>query len=231
VAAGGVTDLHICSGPAEKTTASSPQISGLFGGFSYDWGSGDMALPGLRERGLRWREQHPGLVLVDATPPAPRYRADFRDGSDNVTTLLLTNGVAASLPLRITSTAVNNSIKYTAIALPARFGAGPSANGGSGRLRRALEPLFEPGALDDPVAVAEALPHAGLAVLGPERRNLGLELLQLGGEHDVVALGERVVQLGAPLRGALDFELDVLLCPHIFVNGEGRRDIPARPGF
>ncbi|MGH2922329.1 MAG: hypothetical protein ACRDKU_09710, partial [Gaiellaceae bacterium] len=74
------------------------------------------------------------FVLVDPTPPAARYTADFRDGSDNVTTPLLRNDDAATLRLRITSTAGNNTTKYTAIAFPTCFGtpSGVTLTGGSG---------------------------------------------------------------------------------------------------
>ena len=72
--------------------------------------------------------------------------------------------------------------------------------------------------LDDPVAVTEALPHARLAMLDPEGRDLGFELLELGREHDVMALRKFVVQLAAPLRGALDLELYVFDCSHVYVN-------------
>ena len=72
----------------------------------------------------------------------------------------------------------------------------------------ALEALFEPGALDDHVAVAEALLHSGGAILVPETSDFLLDLGMLGGDGRVVALGEDVQQFGAPLRGALDLELD-----------------------
>lgn len=76
------------------------------------------------------------------------------------------------------------------------------------KLSRALEALFEPGALDDHVAVAEAALNAGRAILVPETRDFVLDLGMLGGNGRVVALGEDVQQLGAPLSGTLDLELD-----------------------
>jgi hypothetical protein len=73
----------------------------------------------------------------------------------------------------------------------------------------ALEALFEPGALDDHVSVAEAALDASDPVLVPETSDFVLDLGMLGGGSRVVALGEDMQQLGAPFRGALDVELDV----------------------
>src|SRR6266536_3451620 len=92
---------------------------------------------------------------------------------------------------------------------------------GSIRLSGALEALFEAGALDDHVTVAEAATHAGLAVLVPEVRDSLLDLGVLRRGSRVMAFGEDVQQLGAPLRGALDFEPDRiqggLSCSHHFI--------------
>ncbi len=104
----------------------------------------------------------------------------------------------------------------------------PKRSGEAGRrLRRPLQALFETSPLDDAVAIAEALPHACLAMLDPEGRDLGFELLELGRKHDVMTFRKFVVQLTAPLGGALDFELDVLDCSHVYVNVEAPADIPA----
>jgi hypothetical protein len=84
----------------------------------------------------------------------------------------------------------------------------PPQRTGETWLGGALEALFESGALDDRVAVAEALLHSGGAILVPETRDFLLDLGVLGGDGRVVALGEDVQQLSAPLRGALDLELD-----------------------
>ena len=73
----------------------------------------------------------------------------------------------------------------------------------------ALEALFEPGALDDHVAVAEALLHSGGAILVPETSDVLLDLGMLGGSRRVVALGEDMEELGTPVGGALDLQLDV----------------------
>ena len=87
--------------------------------------------------------------------------------------------------------------------------AAPPLRSGENRLSGALEALFEPGALDDHVAVAEALLHSGGAILVPETSDFLLDLGMLGGDTRVMALGEDVQQLGTPLCGALDLELDV----------------------
>ena len=63
-------------------------------------------------------------------------------------------------------------------------------------------------------------------MLYPESRDLGFELLQLSREHDVMAVRKCVVQLGTPLSGALDLELDVFDCSHAYINDEDVQDIP-----
>ena len=62
----------------------------------------------------------------------------------------------------------------------------------------------------------------------PESRDLGFELLELGRQHDVMAFRKFVVQLTAPLGGALDLELDVFDCSHVYVNVEAVEDIPGK---
>jgi len=63
-------------------------------------------------------------------------------------------------------------------------------------------------------------------MLDPEGRNLRFELLELGREHHVMAFRKFVVQLAAPLGGALDFELYVLDCPHAYINVQDIQGIP-----
>jgi hypothetical protein len=92
----------------------------------------------------------------------------------------------------------------------------------------ALEALFEPGALDDHVAVAEAALDAGSAILVPETSDVLLDLGMLGGDNRVVALGEDVQELGTPLCGALDLELDVFECLHACKNARRAPLIPGR---
>ncbi len=70
------------------------------------------------------------------------------------------------------------------------------------------------------------MPHARLAMLDPKSRDLGFELLELGREHDVMAFRKFVVQLATPLGGALDLELYVFDCSHVYVNVEAPTDIP-----
>ena len=60
----------------------------------------------------------------------------------------------------------------------------------------------------------------------PEGRDLGFELLELGPEHDVMTFRKFVVQLTAPLGGALDLEFYVFDCSHVYVNVEAPTDIP-----
>ena len=63
-------------------------------------------------------------------------------------------------------------------------------------------------------------------MLDPKGRDLGFELLELGREHDVMALRKCVVQLGTPLSGALDLELDVFDCSHAYTNVGDVQGIP-----
>ena len=78
----------------------------------------------------------------------------------------------------------------------------------------ALESLFETGALDDHVAIAEAILNLRRAVFVPEAGDALFHLCVLRSDDDVVALGEDVQQLGTPLGGALDLEPDVIECSH-----------------
>ena len=88
--------------------------------------------------------------------------------------------------------------------------AAPGRRVGETALSGSFEALFEPCALDDRVAVAEAATHLRLSVLVPEARDLGFELGMLGRDGVVVALSQDVQKLGTPLGGALDFEPDVI---------------------
>ena len=86
-------------------------------------------------------------------------------------------------------------------------GTPPGARAGAagpdgGMLRRALQPLFVPGALDDPSRSPKRM-RASRAVLVPELRDPLLELVVLGREP--ASWPRRAVpELGAPLAGALD---------------------------
>jgi hypothetical protein len=82
--------------------------------------------------------------------------------------------------------------------------------------------------LDDLVAIAEADVRAEGAMLVPESRDLRLELLELGGQSFVSALGQVMPELGAPFRGALDLEPDFRESSHASEN-----DLrpPPIPGF
>ena len=78
----------------------------------------------------------------------------------------------------------------------------------------ALKSLFETGALDDHVAVAETGLNLRRAVFVPEAGDLLLHLCMLRSDDDVMAFGEDVQQLGTPLRGALDLDSDLIECSH-----------------
>ena len=90
----------------------------------------------------------------------------------------------------------------------------PGAGEEKTALRGSFETLFEPCAFDDRVAVAETAPYLRLSVLVPEARDLVFELGVLARHDLVVALGEDVQKLGAPLGGALDVEPDVIQGSH-----------------
>lgn len=85
---------------------------------------------------------------------------------------------------------------------------------GETALRGSFEALFEPCALDDRVAVAEAAPHLRLSALVPEARDLVFELGMLGRDGVVVAFSQDVQKLSTPLCGALDVEPDVIQGSH-----------------
>ena len=104
-------------------------------------------------------DDNQAIVLVDATPPSNRYTADFRDGSNVVTTPSLRNGSSTALTLRITSSAGNdNSTKYTAIALPRCWGT-PT---GVTQTQTAGDP-YDPPIVRDGFII---LPRGGLDAIG-----------------------------------------------------------------
>jgi TolB protein len=78
-----------------------------------------------------------------------------------------------------------------------------------------VDTLFEACAADDLVAVAEAGPRPREAVLVPERGDSSVELTELGGEDDVVSLGQTVQKSGAVLACALDLGTDFGKCSHV----------------
>ena len=78
------------------------------------------------------------------------------------------------------------------------------------RLGRARESLFVTRALDDQVAIAEADVCAHDALLFPALGQLLVELLVLGCERGVVAVGEKVEHLGATVAEAVDVLLDLM---------------------
>ena len=77
------------------------------------------------------------------------------------------------------------------------------------RLGGPAEPVLGAGSRDDPVAVAEADPGAGDAVLFPELVDPRAQCGELGCGCGIVPLREGVPELGAPLRRALDVRTDV----------------------
>lgn len=89
---------------------------------------------------------------------------------------------------------------------------------GETALSGSFEALFEPCALDDHVAVAETAPHLRLSVLVPEARDLVFELGVLARHGFVVALGEDVQKLSAPLGGTLDVEPNVIQGSHTTIT-------------
>lgn len=89
-----------------------------------------------------------------------------------------------------------------------------------------VDALFETGATDDLVAVAEAKAHASLAVLVPELGDAVVQLLELRGEDDVPSGGQALKENGAVLAGALDLATDFLNRLHIRENAASSRAIP-----
>ena len=91
-----------------------------------------------------------------------------------------------------------------------------------------VDALFQAGATDDLVAVAEAKAHAGLAVLVPEPGDAIVQLLELRGEDDVPSGGQALKENGAVLAGALDLATDFLNRFHTTENVALRLVIPSR---
>ena len=90
-----------------------------------------------------------------------------------------------------------------------------------------VDAVFEAGATNDLVAVAEAKAHAGLAVLVPEPGDALVELLELRGEDDVPSGGQALKENGAVLAGALDLAADFLNRLHSSKNATSSPAIPS----
>jgi hypothetical protein len=90
-----------------------------------------------------------------------------------------------------------------------------------------VDAVFEAGATNDLVAVAEAEAHAGLAVLVPELSDVLVQLLELRGEDDVPSGGQALKENGAVLAEALDLAADFLNRLHTCKNAASRPVIPA----
>src|SRR5215475_9636028 len=97
---------------------------------------------------------------------------------------------------------------------------------GEGNLGRAFDALFEPGAANDLVAIAEARVSSGLAVLVPQLGDALVELVELRGEGCVMSVRQTVQESGAVLAGALDLGTDVFNRFHTDKNETGRSSIP-----
>src|SRR5207249_612182 len=82
-------------------------------------------------------------------------------------------------------------------------------------LGRALEPLFDAGAGDDRVAVAESHAGAERTVLVPERVQLCIQPANLFTDRRVVLGGEPVPELGALLAQDLDLLVDRIEGSHV----------------
>ena len=95
-----------------------------------------------------------------------------------------------------------------------------SGSGGS------VDSLFEAGAADDLVAVAEAQVRPYQPVLVPQAGDALVERLQLRREHGVVPPGEPVEEIGAVLGCALDLATDLMQCSHAWENEGPNFDIP-----
>lgn len=91
-----------------------------------------------------------------------------------------------------------------------------------------VDALFQAGATDDLVAVAEAKAHAGLTVLVPEPGDALVQLLELRDEDDVPSGGQALKENGAVLAGALDLATDFLNRLHTCENAAFRLAIPSR---
>jgi hypothetical protein len=90
-----------------------------------------------------------------------------------------------------------------------------------------VDALFEAGATDDLVAVAEAEAHAGLAVLVPEPGDALVQLFELRGEDDVPSGGQALKENGAVLAEALDLATDFLNRLHTRENASSSLAIPS----
>ena len=90
-----------------------------------------------------------------------------------------------------------------------------------------VDALFETGATNDLVAVAEAKAHAGLPVLVPEPGDAFVQLLELRGEDDVPSGGQALKENGAVIAGALDLATDFLNRFHTTKNEVLSLAIPA----
>ena len=84
------------------------------------------------------------------------------------------------------------------------------ALGGETWLGGPVDALFEPGALDDRVAVAEARTNAGFAVFVPELRDAVVQLTELVCEDDVMSGGQTMQESGTVLACALDLATDLV---------------------
>ena len=93
---------------------------------------------------------------------------------------------------------------------------------------RPVDALFQAGATDDLVAIAEAKAHAGLAVLVPELGDAIVQLLELRGEDDVPSGGQALTEIGAVLADALDLATDFLNRFHTTENVVPSLAIPSR---
>ena len=91
-----------------------------------------------------------------------------------------------------------------------------------------VDALFQAGATDDLVAVAEAKAYAGLTVLVPEPGDALVKLLELRGEDDVPSGGQALKENGAVLAGALDLATDFLNRFHTSENEVLSLAIPSR---
>jgi hypothetical protein len=83
-----------------------------------------------------------------------------------------------------------------------------------------VDALFEAGATDDRVPIAVAGLGARLPLVLPERGNSSVEPAKLGGEDDVVSLGQTVQEIGALLACPLDLGTDFGKCSHLAWKNE-----------
>ena len=90
-----------------------------------------------------------------------------------------------------------------------------------------VDAVFEAGATDDLVAIAETETHAGLAVLVPEPGDALVQLPEPRGEDDIPSGGQALKENGAVLAGALDLATDFLNRLHIWENERPEIAIPS----